>query len=152
MNKVQRSGRPFTRSIAYGALCASMALAASSAATTEDPGRFTIAGTVRVAPEAAGAVRPDDRLILKLYHPGDGVEMDSKFAILTDFTLPMAFRIAPSIRMSGRARWPNYVVEAFTDNDRDIVSIAPGELYATSTEALPLGTDGVVLVLAPRQP
>jgi hypothetical protein len=97
-------------------------------------------------------VRPGDRLILKLYHPGDGVEMDPKYAILTDYALPMAFRISPSIDMNGRARWPDYVVEAFTDNDRDVLSVAPGELHASSGEAVALGATGVDLVLAPRQP
>jgi hypothetical protein len=54
--------------------------------------------------------------------------------------------------MNGRARWPDYVVEAFTDNDRDVLSVAPGELHASSGEAVALGATGVDLVLAPRQP
>lgn len=88
-----------------------------------------------------------DRLIIKLYYPGDGIERDPKFQILPDFTLPLPFRIAPTIDMSGRTKWTSYIVEVFTDKDHDVLSIVPGELIARTPELVPLGTAGVVLEL-----
>ena len=59
-----------------------------------------IRGTLAAAPGLAHHVGPDDRLIIKLYHPGDGVELDAKYQIVARFTLPFAFRAAPSIDMN----------------------------------------------------
>jgi hypothetical protein len=57
----------------------------------------TISGTLTVAPELAHHVGPDDRLILKLYYPQGGVEMDATYRIVRSFLLPFAFPAAPSI-------------------------------------------------------
>jgi hypothetical protein len=53
--------------------------AAGSAAAAEMP---AIRGTLTVAPDLARHIGPDDRLIIKLYHPKDGVEMDAKYQIV----------------------------------------------------------------------
>lgn len=129
-----------------------IAAGAAPAIAAENGGAMTIEGTIRLAAGAEDALAPGDRLILKIYHPGDGVEMDPKYQIQTDYALPTAFRIAPPIDMNANARWPNYVVEAFTDRDGDVLSLIAGELFAATPEALTLGSSGVVLELAPRAP
>ena len=120
-------------------------------ARAADPGQM-IQGTVAVAPGLAGQVAPGDRLIIKLYHPGDGVELDAKYRIVEEFMLPFDFVAAPSIDMSGQTKFQAYVVEVFTDTDRDVLSVAPGELLARTPQPIPLGTTGLRLELdAPRQ-
>ena len=52
-----------------------------SGARSADPGQM-IQETVAVAPGLAGQVAPGDRLIIKLCHPGDGVELDAKYRIV----------------------------------------------------------------------
>jgi hypothetical protein len=89
----------------------------------------------------------DDRLIIKLYHPKDGFELDAKYQIVPRFTLPFPFLAAPSIDMSGRTKFDSYVVELFTDKDEDPVAIAPGELFARTPAPVPLGTTGLQLEL-----
>ncbi|MFQ5960528.1 MAG: hypothetical protein ACE5MG_03965 [Candidatus Methylomirabilales bacterium] len=106
-----------------------------------------IQGTVRVHPDLVRYVAPEDRLIIKLFYPGDGVEMAPKFTILSKFTLPLKFRVSPTIDMSGRPKWKAYMVEVFTDKDRDVLSIVPGELIARTADLVPLGTTGLVLEL-----
>jgi hypothetical protein len=110
-----------------------------------------IQGTVAVAPGLAGQVAPGDRLIIKLYHPGDGVELDAKYRIVDEFTLPFDFVAAPSIDMSGQTKFQAYVLEVFTDKDGDVVRAAPGELVARTPEPVPLGTTGLVLELNARR-
>lgn len=117
------------------------------AAAAADTSEKLIQGEIRVQPDMAQHIASGDRLIIKLYVPSDGVERDPKYQILPDFTLPLTFRIAPTIDMSGRTKWSSYVVEAFTDKDNDVLSIAPGELIARTPERVPLGTAGVVLEL-----
>jgi hypothetical protein len=107
----------------------------------------TIQGTIMVHPDFARYIAPADRLIIKLFYPGDNLEKDQKFTILSKFTLPLEFRVSPTLDMSGASKWPAYVVEVFTDKDQDIVSIVPGELIARTPEPIPLGTTGVVLEL-----
>jgi hypothetical protein len=106
-----------------------------------------IQGTVAVAPGLTGQVAPGDRLIIKLYHPGDGVELDARYRIVDEFSLPFDFVAAPSIDMSGRTKFQAYVLEVFTDKDRDVVRAAPGELRARTPEPVPLGTTGLVVEL-----
>ena len=107
----------------------------------------TIQGTIGVRADLAHHVSTSDRLVIKLFHPGNGVELDAKYAILSTFTLPVEFRIAPTFDMTGRSKWKSYVVQAFTDKDGDVLSVAPGELLASTPEPVPLGTTGVVLEL-----
>ena len=51
--------------------------------------------------------------------------------------------------MNGNARWSTYIIEAYTDRDGKVDSVSADELFATTGEALPLGTTGVALELAP---
>ncbi|MDF2781416.1 MAG: hypothetical protein K0S96_1220, partial [Geminicoccaceae bacterium] len=61
------------------------------------------------------------------------------------------FVAAPSIDMSGQTKFQAYVVEVFTDTDRDVPSLAPDELIARTPQPIPLGTTGLRLELnAPR--
>lgn len=108
---------------------------------------LTIRGTLTVAPELARHLGPDDRLIIKLYHPAGGVEMDAKYQIVRHFALPLELALAPSILMSGETRFDAYVVEVFTDKDDDVLSVAPGELITRTPEPVALGTTGLALEL-----
>ncbi len=116
-------------------------------ATAADTSEKLIQGAIRVQADMAHHIAKGDRLIIKLYYPGDGIERDPKFQIVSDSTLPLTFRIAPTIDMSGRTKWSSYIVEAFTDKDQDVLSVAPGELIARTPDLVRLGTDGVVLEL-----
>jgi hypothetical protein len=111
-----------------------------------DPSQM-IQGTIEVEAGSAGQVAAGDRLIIKLYHPRDGVELDAKYRIVEDFTLPFDLVAAPSIDMSGRTKFQNYVVEVFTDRDGDVLSVMPGELMARTPEPVPLGTTDLRLEL-----
>ena len=118
-------------------------------AAEEERGDMFIRGTVEAAPAHAALVAEADRLAIKIYSPGPGVERDPKYRYFRDFSLPMAFSVSPPIDMNGNARWPLWRVVAFTDRDGDVLSLADGELFAETPEALPLGSRGVVLKLAP---
>lgn len=124
-------------------------LFALSAAAEEERGDMFIRGTVEAAPAHAALVAGADRLAIKIYSPGPGVERDPKYRYFREFSLPMAFSVSPPIDMNGNARWPLWRVVAFTDRDGDVLSLADGELFAETPEALPLGSRGVVLKLAP---
>jgi len=143
-----RSGHADMSSICRAGPCALavLGLGLIAPAGAADPGQM-IQGTVAVAPGLAGQVARGDRLIIKLYHPGDGVELDAKYRIVDEFTLPLDFVAAPSIDMSGRTKFQAYVLEVFTDKDGDVVRAAPGELIARTPEPVPLGTTGLRLEL-----
>ncbi len=128
-------------------VCVCLSVVGIGAAAAADTSEKLIQGEVRVRADMAQHIAMDDRLIIKLYVPSDGIERDPKFQILPDFTLPLTFRIAPTIDMSGRTKWPSYIVEVFTDKDNDVLSVASGELIARTLELVPLGTTGVVLEL-----
>ena len=106
-----------------------------------------IRGTLTVAPDLAHHVGPDDRLIIKLYHPKDGIELDAKYQIVPSFSLPFAFEAAPSVDMNARTKYGAYVLELFTDKDDDVLASAPGELIARTPAPVPLGTQDVRLEL-----
>ena len=112
-----------------------------------DDSKKAIQGTIRVRADLVQHLSPSDRLVIKLFHPGNGVELDAKYAILPTFTLPVDFRITPTFDMSGGSKWKSYVVQAFTDRDGDVLSVVPGELLASTPGVVPLGTTGVVLEL-----
>jgi hypothetical protein len=142
----QRELRPLTR---IGTVCSACLLAGWLFAVVgwSDDSRKFIQGTIDVRPDLVRHVSPEDRLVIKLFHPGDGVELDAKYAILAAFSLPVDFRIAPTFDMSGGSKWKSYVVQVFTDKDGDVLSVAPGELLGDTQEPVPLGTTGLVLEL-----
>jgi hypothetical protein len=107
----------------------------------------TISGTLTVAPDLAHHVGRDDRLIMKLYHPKDGIEMDATYRIVQSFSLPFAFQAAPSIDMNARTKYDAYVLELFTDKNDDVLAVAPGELIARTPGPVPLGTRDLRLEL-----
>jgi hypothetical protein len=106
-----------------------------------------IGGTLSVAPDLAHHIGPDDRLIIKLYHPDAGVELDAKYQIVPRFELPLVFQAAPSVDMSGQTKFDAYVIEAFTDKNADVLATAPGELIVRTSAPVPLGTTDLQLEL-----
>ena len=106
-----------------------------------------IQGTIGIRADLAHHVSTSDRLVIKLFYPGNGVDLDAKYAILPTFTLPVEFRIAPTFDMTGRSKWKSYVVHAFTDKDGDVLSVVPGELLASTPDPVPLGTTDLALEL-----
>jgi hypothetical protein len=122
-------------------------LALALTATSGRADMQTISGTLTVAPELAHHIGRDDRLIIKLYHPEDGVEMDATYRIVPGFSLPFAFQAAPSVDMNARTKYDAYVLELFTDKNDDVLATAPGELIARTPTAVPLGTSDLQLEL-----
>ncbi len=136
---------------ACGLIATSVAFGPSGLSAADEVRDLTIRGTITVSDALAATLRPDDRLILKIFHPGaDGYEKDTSYQIKPEFSLPTAFRIVPPIDMNANPRWPNYVVEVFIDRDHDVLSVVDGELFATTGEALTLGTHNVALDLTQR--
>lgn len=135
--------------VRVGALCSTCLLVGwlLTAPGWADSSKQGIQGTILVHADLAHHISPDDRLIIKLFHPGNGVELDAKYAISPTFNLPVEFRITPTFDMSGGSKWKSYVVQAFTDKDGDVLSVVPGELLASTPGLVPLGTTGVVLEL-----
>lgn len=145
-----RRARKVNHRLRLSLLGLALGLTSSVALAAEEGGDMSIHGTISIDKTLASSITPDDRLIIKIYHPGEGVDHDPKYVIKTEFDLPIQFRISPPIDMNARARWPNYVVEAFTDKDADILSVVDGELFAGSDGPMTLGTQDLVLDLKPR--
>jgi hypothetical protein len=114
----------------------------------EQSAAMTISGVIRLAPENASDLAPNDRLVLKLFHPDEGIEKDARYWIIDQPTFPTPFEIAPSVDMNGKTRWSTYQLEAFTDRDGDVQSLAEGELFGRSDGLLPLGAEGLTLELS----
>ena len=112
----------------------------TGAASAGDPSDKAIHGTLDVRPDLRRHVEPGDRLVIKLFHPIGGVERDQKYRIVDSFELPLDFSVAPAIDMNGRTRHKAYVVEVFTDKDRDVLSVTAGELETRTPDTVPLGT------------
>ena len=106
-----------------------------------------ISGTLTVAPDLAHHVGPDDRLIIKLYHPRAASSWTPDIRSCRGSRCRLEFHAAPSIDMSGRTKFDAYVVELFTDKNDDVLAIAPGELIARTPEPVPLGTTDLRLEL-----
>ena len=136
-----------TRMQPWSSLALGLTLATAATGAAAQDQLPIIRGVVTVPPSLAHNVDRDDRLIIKLYHPKDGVELDARYQIVPRFAVPFPFLAAPSIDMSGRTKFDSYVVELFTDKDEDVVAIAPGELFARTPEPVPLGTTGLRLEL-----
>ena len=114
---------------------------------TNDMAGLSIEGTINAVPELQQYLSTSDRLIIKLFHPKDGIEMDAKYSIVGKFQLPLKFRISPSILMDGTTHHDKYVVEVFTDKDQDVLRIESGELFGTTRDALQLGSRDVRLLM-----
>ena len=134
-------------SLAVSIGLAAIFMAGSNLLAADKMESMAISGTVKLSPTLVDRIEPGDRLVLKLYHPDKGVEKDTRYWIIEEFDFPRDFEIAPSTDMNGLARWPTYYLEAFTDRDRDVLSLTTGELFAKSVDLIPLGTEGVVLEL-----
>jgi hypothetical protein len=106
-----------------------------------------IRGTLTMTPDLAHHIGPNDRLIIKLYHLENGVEMDAKYQIVPSFSLPYAFLAAPSIDMNAQTKYDAYVLELFTDKNDNVLATAPGELIARTPGPVPLGSQDVRLEL-----
>ena len=89
-----------------------LALALTPGAPSAEGEMQAIRGTLTVAPDLARHIGPNDRLIIKLYHPKDGVEMDAKYQIVPAFSLPFAFQAVPSIDMNARTKYDAYGARA----------------------------------------
>ena len=137
-------------SLAVSIGLAAIFMAGSNLLAADKKESMTISGTVTLSSALADRIAPGDRLVLKLYHPDDGIEKDTRYWIIEEFDFPRGFEIAPSTDMNGLARWPTYHLEVFTDRDRDVLSLTSGELFAKSVDLIPLGTEGVVLELGER--
>ena len=114
---------------------------------TNDMAGLSIEGTINAVPELQQYLSTSDRLIIKLFHPKDGIEMDAKYSIVGNFQLPLKFRISPSILMDGTTHHDKYVVEVFTDKDQDVLRIESGELFGTTRDTLQLGSRDVRLLM-----
>ena len=128
-------------------ISAGLVLALAAEAASAEGEMQMIRGTLTVTPDLAQHIGPDDRLIIKLYHPENGVEMDAKYQIVPSFSLPFAFQAAPSIDMNARTKYDAYVLELFTDKNEDVLATAPGELIARTAAPVPLGTEDLRLEL-----
>ena len=114
---------------------------------TNDMAGLSIEGPINAVPELQQYLSTSDRLIIKLFHPKDGIEMDAKYSIVGNFQLPLKFRISPSILMDGTTHHDKYVVEVFTDKDQDVLRIESGEFFGTTRDALQLGSRDVRLLM-----
>lgn len=112
-----------------------------------EAGDIAITGRIAVAPDLVDTVGESDRLVIKMYHPDDGVEKDLKYWIVEEYAFPQDFRIAPTVNMAGNARWEDYVIEVYTDRDRNVLNLIDGELWVSTGTLVPLGTDALELVL-----
>lgn len=128
---------------------AGLAFGSPGPLSAAEAGDKAIHGTIALDESAGAAIASGDRLVIRLYRPSDGVEMDPRYRIVEAYELPLDFAMAPAIDMNGRTRWQEYVVEASTDRDGDVTSLTAGELVARTPIPVPLGTRGVLLELGP---
>jgi len=113
----------------------------------DDMGAFSIEGVIDVKPELKQKLSPADRLVIKLFHPKDGIEMDAKYSIVSNFQLPLQFRVLPYIVMDGTTRHDKYVIEVFTDKDQNVLGVADGELVGRTSGTVDLGSRGLQIIL-----
>ena len=113
----------------------------------DDMGAFSIEGVIDVKPELKPKLSPADRLVIKLFHPKDGIEMDAKYSIVSNFQLPLQFRVLPYIVMDGTTRHDKYVIEVFTDKDQNVLGVADGELVGRTSGTVDLGSRGLQIIL-----
>ncbi len=120
---------------------------AGRCADSDAAAQNTISGQVTVNEALADQLASDDRLVLRIYYPHEGVDKDETFRIADSFSLPLEFQIGPALDMSRRTKWRAYMVEVYTDKDADVMSRVAGELSAHSQGLVPLGTTGLKLEL-----
>ena len=107
--------------------------------------RTMIRGVLNVKPEFTQYISPGDRLFARLFVPGEpGFTRILHLGILA---LPYEFRLGPQKNMSGNVARDAFFLEFLTDKDDDFYSIVVGELAAISREAIPLGSQGIVMEL-----
>ena len=111
----------------------------------------SISGQVHLPEKLVVMADPTDRLIIKLYHPEKGILKDLTFRIFRTPTFPFRFKVSPGRDMSKRTKWQRYVVEASLDKDNNPAVTGPAEPSAKSDGLVPLGTEGLQLILQKRQ-
>lgn len=109
-----------------------------------------IHGTIIIDNAGSYVAQPNERLVLKFYFPDQGIEKDQTFRIFNEFAFPFEFHNGPDLDMSRRTKWSSYVVEAFTDIDGDVLTIAEQEFFATSQQPVAVGSEGLVLKLVKK--
>ena len=129
------------------ALLMAQLLSAALAMDIEDVSALSIEGTIDATPQFQQYLSSSDRLIIKIFHPENGIEMDAKYSIVRNFQLPLKFRITPYILMDRSTRHEKYIIEVFTDKDKDLLRIESGELFGTTPDILQLGSRDVRLLL-----
>ncbi|SVC32181.1 uncharacterized protein METZ01_LOCUS285035 [marine metagenome] len=122
-------------------------LSAALAMDIEDVSALSIEGTIDATPQFQQYLSSSDRLIIKIFHPENGIEMDAKYSIVRNFQLPLKFRITPYILMDRSTRHEKYIIEVFTDKDKDLLRIESGELFGTTPDTIQLGSRDVKLLL-----
>tara|TARA_B100000929_G_scaffold286656_1_gene272158 strand:- start:582 stop:1016 length:435 start_codon:yes stop_codon:yes gene_type:complete len=129
------------------ALLMAQLLSAALAMDIEDVSALSIEGTIDATPQFQQYLSSSDRLIIKIFHPENGIEMDAKYSIVRNFQLPLKFRITPYILMDRSTRHEKYIIEVFTDKDKDLLRIESGELFGTTPDTIQLGSRDVKLLL-----
>ena len=119
--------------------------------SADDQGHL-ISGTVRLAENVDEALRKENtsagiRLIIKLYYPDEGILKDETYRIYNDPVFPLQFDVGPGLDMSRRTKWPAYIIEAYTDLDGNVATLAANELRAISTKLIPTGTKDIEFIL-----
>ena len=122
-------------------------ITARASNAVDDMAAFSIEGVIDVKPELKQKISPADRLVIKLFHPKDGIEMDAKYSIMSNFQLPLQFRVSPYIVMDGTTRHEKYAIEVFTDKDQDVLGIADGELLGRTAGTVKLGSRDLQIIL-----
>ena len=122
-------------------------ITARASNAVDDMAAFSIEGVIDVKPELKQKLSPADRLVIKLFHPKDGIEMDAKYSIMSNFQLPLQFRVSPYIVMDGTTRHNKYVIEVFTDKDQNVLGVADGELAGRTSSTVDLGSRGLRIIL-----
>ena len=122
-------------------------ITARASNAVDDMAAFSIEGVIDVKPELKQKLSPADRLVIKLFHPKDGIEMDAKYSIMSNFQLPLQFRVSPYIVMDGTTRHNKYVIEVFTDKDQNVLGVADGELAGRTSGTVDLGSRGLRIIL-----
>ena len=113
-------------------------------ARRKDPA-MNILGTIDVSPEFKDQISAEDRLVIMLFDPKLGRPV--AFRILENFSLPQDFSIGVADAMPGIQLKGPYSLRIISDKNGQPFESAPGELIVRSKKLLPLGSQGMNLVL-----